>query len=252
MTARRLAVLALGMLVGLIGPAAHAEKRQRIAVLEVTIEGDAPPELRGQISKSLGGGIFAGGYDVVDRDEVAAKLRGARALVGCVSTTCLAHIGTLVNAKKFVRVRAFATGAAYTIELELYAPDAPSGLANRIERACTVCTLREVSDLVSKAALELVSGRPPEADSARVSILSRPSGARIQVDGVVVGDAPVEAELDAGPHLFHASLPSGYRSADARRTLAPGERAEVVLTLTPELAPVIRTRPSARAAAAAC
>jgi PEGA domain len=228
---------ALATLLTVLAPAAHAEKRPRIAVLEVTIEGDAPPELRGQIGKSLGGGIYAAGYDVVDRDEVAARLRGARALVGCMSTTCLAKIATLVNAKKFIRARALAAGAAYTIELELYAPDAPSGLVDRLERSCPVCTLREVNDLVSKAALELVNGRPPAPESSRVSILSRPPGARIEVDGVFLGDAPVEAELDSGQHLFHATLSGGYRAANVSHTLAPGERSEVILTLVAVSAP---------------
>jgi len=207
-----------------------AEKRERIAVLEVAIEGDAPPELRAQIGKSVDAGLRAAGLEVVARDEVAGKLRNARSLVGCFSTTCLARIGNVVGAKRFLRARVEASGAAYTLELELLAADAPGGLVERVERNCPVCTLREVTDLAGKAAVELVNGRT----TAHVSIDTQPPGAQVSIDGVVAGDAPVETDLDAGAHDFRATLPRGYRPADARRQLVPGERAEVLLELAPE------------------
>ena len=72
---RALTLLAL-TLSALAGQA--AEKRERIAVLEVALEGDAPPELRARISASLDGGLYAAGWEVVSRDEVAGKLRNAR------------------------------------------------------------------------------------------------------------------------------------------------------------------------------
>lgn len=231
---RVLAVLALALQA--LPVQAAPEKRARIAVLEVTIEGDAAPELRAQIGKSLDGGLYTAGYDVVDRDEVAGKLRNARALVGCISTTCLTKIGALVNAKKFVRARIEASGAAYTIGLELLAPDAPGGLADRVERSCPVCTLREASELVSQAAVALVSARPLAPARAHVAIESRPPGASVTVDGVVVGVTPLEADLEAGPHEIRASL-AGYRPGSVNRTLEPGERGEVLITLAPEAPP---------------
>lgn len=207
-----------------------AEKRERIAILEVALEGDAPPELRAQIGKTVDAGLRASGLDVVGRDEVAAKLRNARSLVGCVSTTCLARIGNVVGAKRFLRARVEASGAAYTLELELLAADAPGGLVERVERACPVCTLREVTDLAGKAAVDLVNGRT----TAHVSIDTQPPGAQVTIDGAVAGEAPVETDLDSGAHDFRATLPRGYRPADARRQLVPGERAEILLELAPE------------------
>lgn len=217
-----------------------AEKRERIAVLEVALEGDAPPELRAQIGKSIDAGLRASGLDVVGRDEVAGKLRNARSLVGCVSTTCLARIGNVVGAKRFLRARLEASGAAYTLELELLAADAPGGLVERVERACPVCTLREVTDLAGKAAVNLVNGRT----TAHVSIDTQPPGAQVSVDGVVAGEAPLETDLDAGAHDFRATLPRGYRPADARRQVVPGERAEILLTLAPE--PILLPAPAPR------
>src|SRR5262249_21981321 len=152
------------------------------AVLEVAIEGDAPPELRAQIGKSLDAGLHGTGLEVVARDEVAAKLRSSRSLVGCFSTTCLARIGNIVGASRFLRVRVEASGAAYTLGLELLAADAPGGLVDKVERACPVCTLREVTDLAGKAAADLVTGR----SAAHVRIETRPPGAEVSVDGAIV------------------------------------------------------------------
>ena len=204
-----------------------AEKRERIAVLEVAIEGDAPPELRAQIGKSVDAGLRGVGLEVVGRDEVAAKLRNARSLVGCVSTTCLARIGNVVGAKRFLRARVEASGAAYTLELQLLAADAPGGVVERVERACPVCTLREVTDLAGKAAVDLVNGRT----TAHVTIDTEPPGAQVTIDGVVAGAAPIETDLDAGAHDFGATLPRGFRPAEARRQLVPGERTDILLEL---------------------
>jgi hypothetical protein len=227
---RRQVVLALLLV------ASTASARSRVAVLELAIEGDAEPELRGQLERSIDGGLASAGFDVVTRDEVAAKLRGSRALVGCTSTACLGRIGALVNATRFVKARIEAAGAAYTIELDLLGADAPGGLVQRLERSCPVCTLREVNDLTSRAVVELATGKAPPARAVKITIDSRPAGASVTCDGSLLGVAPVEVELEPGEHVCRATLPAGYRAAEQRETVAPDMPERVVLTLEPEAA----------------
>src|SRR5262245_55277611 len=87
-------ILCAGLTV--MAPPARAAK-PRVAILDMEIQGDAPPELRDQLDKSLTGGLFAGGFEVVSRDVVRQKLRTSPELVGCTTTTCLEQVGQLVG-----------------------------------------------------------------------------------------------------------------------------------------------------------
>jgi hypothetical protein len=221
-------------LVAALGAAAAAETRPRVAVLELAIEGDAEPELRPQLLLRLEGAVRGAGFDVVGRDEVAAKLRTSRALVGCTSTACLARVGALVNAKRFIKARVEASGAAFTIELELLGADAPGGQIRRLERACPVCTLSEVNDRVGRAVVELITGRQPELRAVKLVVDTRPAGASVSCDDSLLGIAPVEVELEPGEHLCRATLPVGYLPAERREVVAPDSPARIVLTLEAE------------------
>lgn len=229
-----------------VAATAAAAERPRVAVLEVAIGGDAPPALRTQVEKSLEGGLYAAGFEVVPSREVAARLRRARSLAGCTSTTCLARIGDLVGARRFVRARVAASGGAYDVELELLAPDVEGGVVQRVERTCAVCTLREANDLVSRSVVELVNPPRPEAPPpVKVAVRTSPEGATVSVDGTLVGRAPVELELEPGEHNFEATGPEGYAPL-ARRETVGGERADVHLEL-PRVAPPPPAAPPPRA-----
>ena len=89
-------------LVALATPALAGE-RPRVALLELQIEGDAPPEVRAELEKNLAGGLYLAGFEVVRLAEVQKKLRAAPELAGCTSTNCLERIGSLVNARRFAR-----------------------------------------------------------------------------------------------------------------------------------------------------
>ncbi len=184
------------------GPA-HAGGRPRVAVLEIRIEGDAAPELRDQLDKSLAGGLFKAGWDVISRTQVARKLEGSPELVGCMTTTCLETIGDMIGTSRFVRVRVSATGAAYTVELELLAADVATGPIARLEKSCAPCTFDEANEMMSNAATQLREGA---GDKILVRVSSDPPGAVIELDGKAIGVAPLETEVLPGDHVFRAKL----------------------------------------------
>ncbi len=211
---------------------ARAAPRPRVAVLEILIEGDAAPEMRGQLDKSLSGGLYAAGWEVVAREDVAKKLKGSPELIGCVTTTCLEEIGEMVGTSRFVRVRITAAGATYTIEIELFAADVATGPIARLEKACAPCTFDEANELMSEAARQLREGA---GDRVLVRVASDPPGAVIELDGVALGVAPLETEVLPGDHVFRAKLAG---RADALMTTSievqRGGAAQVVaLTLPP-------------------
>lgn len=168
------------------GSASGAGAQGSIAVLRVDMAGDAPPELREQLSRSLERGLALAGFDVVGRRHVEGRLGGKPELVGCYTTTCLERIAPLVGAKRFVRARVEAEGAAYTIELELLSSSVDGGVVHRVEVECGVCTIAEANELMSKAAAQLVeppsrgsetSPEPPSPESPSSATPAAPSPA---------------------------------------------------------------------------
>jgi hypothetical protein len=182
---------------------AHAGGKPRVAVLEIRIEGDAAPQLRDQLDKSLAGGLFKAGWEVVTRTQVARKLEGSPELVGCSTTTCLEAIGEMVGTSRFVRVRVSATGAAYTVEIELLAADVATGPIARMDKSCAPCTFDEANEMMSNAAAQLREGA---GDKVMVRVSSDPAGAVIELDGKALGVAPLELEMLPGDHVFRAKL----------------------------------------------
>jgi hypothetical protein len=237
----RLAWLALAPLLAL--PSAWA-KRPRVAVLDITNEGDAPAEIRTKMEISLAGGLYSAGYDVVGRAEVQKKLRGARELVGCTTSTCLAKIRPLVGAEKFVRARVESQGSSFSVSLELYSPDASGGLVRRQERSCAVCTMNEANDLMSALATSIFEDRKPE--KVTLTVESVPSGAQVQVDGAPLGAAPVQTEVEPGDHTVRAEL-SGRASAEEKVTIeagSQGRRLSLALPMLRSDPPADRASPS--------
>jgi PEGA domain-containing protein len=189
----------------------------RVAILDVRVTGDASPELRRQLDKSLAGGLAAAGYEVLGREATAARLKGARDLAGCTTPTCLERVAKLVDAKRFVRATVDARGDTYTIEVQLFGPDVSGGLIRRVEKRCAPCTVPDMNDSLSAAALELFVTEARAPTSVRVIVTSQPPGATLSVDGELLGVAPQTVELLPGEHWFRATLPAGYQPGEVRR-----------------------------------
>ncbi len=230
------------------GARADQAPRQRVAVLELSIEGDAPPELRTQLERSLDGGLYSAGFEVMTRAAVAEALAGTPNLIGCTSTTCLERIGEIVGGTRFVRARVAASGASYDMELDLLGAEVEGGLILHKESTCDVCTIGEANDAMSRLAESLGEMPAPELP---VAFRSDPTGAALRVDGKVLGRAPVDAMLAAGSHQVEARL-AGRRQLARQIEVAeqPGGGAQEVL-LTLPVAPAPRYRIWKWAAAAA-
>jgi hypothetical protein len=239
---RALALVIVGGALAAGAAPVHAGGKPRVAVLEIRIEGDAAPQLRDQLDKSLAGGLFKAGWEVVTRTQVARKLESSPELVGCTTTTCLEEIGEMVGTSRFVRVRVSATGAAYTVEIELLAADVATGPIARMDKSCAPCTFDEANEMMSNAAAQLREGA---GDKVMVQVSSEPAGAVIELDGKALGVAPLEIEMLPGDHVFRAKLAG---RADALVTASvsrqPSGDAQIVALTLPD-APVGAVEPPA-------
>lgn len=227
-------IVALAQL-AMSGRAAMAQSDTPVAILELELSGDAAPELRDRVVASIAEGVVASGADVITLDEVRAALEQEPNLAGCTSTTCLARIGEMVGAERFVRGNVQATGAAYTVTLELLTASKDVPAIGRVTEACTVCTMTELARRVKVAAEKLASGA---GSSTTVEITSQPAGAMLTIDGEPVGAAPFSGDLKAGEHTIAAAMP-GYHAATQTVEIKAGQEAtqRLAMTLIPEAPP---------------
>jgi hypothetical protein len=232
-------------LIPLISAVAHAQTPPKdpdrtVAVVGIEITGDAAP-LRSQMQQSVRQGLESRGYQSLDFEQVMHAISDTPELIGCVSTTCLERIGKATSARRFVRMHVDGSGAAYTVVLELLSAGVEGGVERRLERACTVCTIAELSEVVAEAAAELVS--PTRVENVPVTIDTRPEGATLEVDGADPVTAPATLALPPGAHTVRATLP-GHTTAEQTIQVGGGggeaQRFEIMLT---PLAPPGQDRP---------
>lgn len=246
-------MLGLGVVLGLLlgARAARADEvRPRVVVLDVTISGDAPRELKKSLAASLGGGLYAAGWTVVPPEKLKEALGTAPELANCTTPTCLETLAVMLgDTRLFVRARITAAGAAYNIELELLTPTAGSGGAvARIEQGCEVCSLGELNSKLSDAAVALKQRAAEQASAAdavfRVTIKSEPPGASVTIDGVDTGTTMLSADLPAGRHEVTLRY-GGYKPATRTIEVSRGgvNELEVALERAPPPPPPGRYRP---------
>lgn len=217
-----------------------ADPDRTVAVVGIEITGDAAP-LRSQMQQSVRRGLESRGYQSLDFEQVMHAIDETPELIGCTSTTCLERIGKATSAGKFLRIHVDGSGAAYTVVLELMSAGVEGGVERRLERACTVCTIAELSEVVAEAAAELVS--PTRVENVPVTIATHPEGASLRVDDGDPVEAPATLTLTPGAHTVRATLPG---HAPAEQTIQVGggseeaQRFEILLT---PLAPPADDRP---------
>ncbi|HUS68627.1 MAG TPA: hypothetical protein VMZ28_29025, partial [Kofleriaceae bacterium] len=165
----------------LVAGEARAQGERSIAIASIEVAGDTTPELRAQMGKAIADGLARNGTRVVKLEDAVAAAKGDSELATCVMPSCLERLTKAVGVRELVRAHVSVSGDSYEIDLELLAPTADGGLAGRLQRSCAVCTVGEVSDLLTGAAADLASGAgaPDRAADLRV-----PSEAAAAPDGV--------------------------------------------------------------------
>jgi hypothetical protein len=202
---------------------------ERAAIVGLELGGDAAPQLRRTLSRSIADGLAGAGVQVVGSDEVASQLASRSELTGCSSTACVAEIGERLGVGHLVRGQIEARGADYTIVLELVAV-ADGGVIRRVEDTCTVCTVGDLSRRAAAVAGRLIG--PAAAVEVEVELASSPEGALLRVDGAELGRAPQRARLTVGQHTVRAELDGRAVSEKVIQVEAGGQgpqRFELVL-----------------------
>jgi len=190
---------------------AASKSAEVIALVSARISGDADPALRGQMQQAIRAGLESAGLRFMGTSQLRKALGGTD-LLDCTSETCLQQISDRVGATRFLRAHVDASGASYSVSLELL--DIDGKTTHKLQRSCAVCTIVELNDFIGTMASDLLTAKPSSASP--VLLVSQPAGAALEVDGVVAGIAPYSAELAPGPHTIVATA-KGY--APVERTI---------------------------------
>jgi hypothetical protein len=155
--ARRLLLTLLACGAAVAAPRAAAAQ-DRVLVWSVQASGSAEgPMLREQLYRSLAGGFAAAGFAVVPRQEIGPRLAATPGLVGCETSPCLKRVAELLGVRRIIRAQVEIFGSSYVYRLESLGPD--GRLRHRAEGRCDVCTVAEVNEQVSQAAVKLARAR---------------------------------------------------------------------------------------------
>jgi|GEM_PF-1875912 TolB-like protein len=191
-----------------------------IAVMDLNVtSGLSKPEAE-QLSKKLLNELVATyTYDVIDRnkrDEVL-KEQGFMQTGACDQTTCLIEAGELLGVQNIIGGSIGLIGNIYSVELQMV--DVKSG---RVEMPFSHEYINDVASLITAmkdAALSFSKWKPkpkvmdiPEqkVEYGKIKIYSKPSGAKIIVDGELVGYTPSQLNnIEIGEHSFIISK-TGY------------------------------------------
>lgn len=222
------AALLAAMLIVAGAPVARADGTARepevderdVVVLPITVEGELADATRAQLQQRLVDGL--GGR---------ARVAAAGASTRCEDAACWHAQAEAAHATRFVRTRITAHDRDYEITAALV--DAAGGGAVLAEatRRCEICGLDEVADTVDDIAAVLRRRADAPASTLPVlHVLTRPAGARVIVDGEVVGVTPLELTVPAGAHDVRVEK-AGYAAQLRRVDAVEGTRENVELAL---------------------
>jgi hypothetical protein len=180
--------------------------RQRVAVLRLGFEGGVPEAARDLFGERLVEGLAAAQFEVLAGLTVHHRLATAGIdPATCDGGNCLARAASALEVGFLVVGSVDEHDKTYEITLELVNGRSGVPIGTNRER-CEICGVEEAGEKVGLAAsalrarLEALARTP-----ARFIIRSRPTGARVVVDGDDVGRTPLDHELSGGVHRIELS-----------------------------------------------
>lgn len=237
---------ALGPLVWLClsaAPAAPAApKEQRIAVLEMVVEGGADPVIGRQLTNRLAEALAARPHTkVIAPDDVRAMLEkeAQKQLLGCGDDRCLAEIGGALGADVLVQGRVSKIDAGYAVALALVDAVKADSLGRVTEtwQGEPLGLLELVGPMIERAF------DPKGTHLGAIVVEGPPDGATIYVDDQLRGTAPAGqmGQVPTGARRVRVAA-EGYEPFERWIVVQSGQVAAVPVQLTPTpSAPVYAT-----------
>jgi hypothetical protein len=199
------------------------------------------------LTEFLSAHLTEGGYQVIPRDQIRQRLLDAKkdSYKACYDQTCQIELGRELAAQKTLSTKIMKIGQKCQITSILY--DLKKSATERAATASAACEGGAMLEAIQKVAAKLCEDLKPkdtkksEKDEktlkqlaklmpGTISVRSEPEGAEIQVDGKLIGRAPMKHEIAPGEYDLSAGL-DGYHQSSKKVKLEPGGNMEVKLSL---------------------
>ena len=217
-------VAAKGVLVGTndveVGKPAPPVKPARVLLLPSHWSGPVPGTHREALRSSFVEALAGERHQIVDDDGEP-----------CASPPCRVERGLAARADLLVELVVTAADRDYEIGAILYDAATGESLADLAE-PCRICGMVEVAALAGGHGLALREKIESLETMAAVTLETRPSGARVRIDGEMVGQTPLAVRLPAGVHEFAFEL-EGRVTVRRRVQLVARVREQIEAALPP-------------------
>lgn len=216
-------------LLGAPAPAAAT----KIALLEVTAEGGADPEISSQLTNRLAGVLASRpGVEVIAPDDIRAMLEREATLqmLGCEEDSCLVELGGALGADLIVKGRVAKLDAGYAVSLSAVDPTAAEarGRASQTWGGPSIGLLGLMAPMVDLLL-------PPDDGPLEggVEVTGAPDGAQILIDDRIRGTAPAGrmGKVAIGAREVRV-VAEGYQPWSRWVVVARGETTTVPATLS--------------------
>jgi hypothetical protein len=217
-----------GMVATLLAAAVQAAAPPATASEPVII---APAVIHGDLNDAVGERLEASLREAMRRSNIevvkVSEDLGRRA-AGCADASCRAELTTKGRAEFLLLTEITADDKDYQMLLTLYAANGAE--VARLEETCALCGLAEAVDLMTDLGARMGRKVDLVGRAAFVQIRTQPAGARVLVEGELVGTTPLELPLDPGTHQLHIER-AGYIDLWRRVEVVAGETSELDVEL---------------------
>lgn len=207
-------------------------RAEGLAILELRFH-RVPPALATHIRQKLQDTLNDDGYDVMPQRTAVRMLRRAGVPPGCVMGPCLNRVKETLKVKRIVVGGVLSQGTSYDLTMTMLETGGGTALSQVNER-CNVCnftevekTVEDVSKHLHKQALVYLATR------SNLGVRSRPTDAKVMIDGLAAGQTPLTHVLTPGSHSVEVAK-KGYSAASQTIHLEAGKPRTISVTLVPE------------------
>lgn len=153
-----------------------------------------------------------GSFTVVDRNnmETILKEQGFQKSGACNDVMCLVQAGEILGVQKMVGGNIGKLGNKFVIDLQII--DVQNGKIEKMESDEYVGPLEELDGSVRNLTLRLIGSDKAETGGTRLHVASQPEGARVFIDDVFRGNAPLTCDAVAGKSVLVRTELPGYSS----------------------------------------
>ncbi|MBI5804421.1 SUMF1/EgtB/PvdO family nonheme iron enzyme [candidate division TA06 bacterium] len=224
----------------LLSPVMSSSQQLSVSVMDLNVtEGLTGKEVIMLTDKLLNEFVKLGRFKIVERskrDEIL-KEQGFQQSGACDQSTCLVEAGQMLGVEKIVGGTIGKMGNVFAVELRMI--DIKTG---EIDRAFSRQYPGDVSVLLGamkEAAEELCKWKPKlqvtslkrNIEYSNITISSKPSGAKILIEGVEVGETPAKLDKIETGELQISLIKYGYQQYDTSVVLGKDLTTNIIATL---------------------